>query len=204
VSDELCRKPGCGALKGRCADWDCPEGHFVKWYNGQPYEQPSQSDTRAPAGAQERCGWKDPESNRICTRPPHGDGAHWCDFFGRPAPEFTPLAPQPQPDRAALDIAVAALEDIADMRAYDQDDAHRLRHKAVATLVRLKLREPDRSQLSAFPAPGVYTQEQAERRCQSREEPPYEGHSPNGRCAQCGAYVWVEMGFCGVCHPERL
>jgi hypothetical protein len=146
-------------------------------------------DTRAPAGAQD-CS--------ECETRREPDSRGLCSFCG------TPLAPQPQPDRAALDIAVAALEDIADMRAYDQDDAHRLRHKAVATLVRLKLREPDRSQLSAFPAPGVYTQEQAERRCQSREEPPYEGHSPNGRCAQCGAYVWVEMGFCGVCHPERL
>lgn len=40
-AQERCRKPGCGALKGRCMDWDCPEGFFAKWYNGKPYEQPA-------------------------------------------------------------------------------------------------------------------------------------------------------------------
>lgn len=44
-AQEMCRKPGCGASKGRCADWDCPEGDFVRRYEGratpaEPREEP--------------------------------------------------------------------------------------------------------------------------------------------------------------------
>lgn len=55
-TQERCRKPGCGALKGRCSDWDCPEGDFVRQYEGRAPASPGEStteQTQAPQGESE-------------------------------------------------------------------------------------------------------------------------------------------------------